>query len=111
MLVGEFGAYLLDAPGGAALVELTLFTNEGGECARKDPYVIVEGLLTDQRSDHSCDTAEFRVEDKVDSFALGSADRKGAFAGWLDRDPDKPRLLGGSDKRKFCLRGPREGCS
>jgi hypothetical protein len=58
----------------AALIKRTFFANERGGCARKDPYVIVGGLLTDYRSDHACDTAEFRVQDKVDSFAFGSSD-------------------------------------
>jgi hypothetical protein len=45
LLVRELGAYLFDAPGWTALVELALFTNERGGCARKDPYVIVGGCL------------------------------------------------------------------
>jgi hypothetical protein len=101
LLVREFGTYLFDPPGGAALVELTLFTNERRGCAGEDPNVRVGRLLPDERSDHSYDTAEFRVEDKVDSFALGSADRKGDLASWLDRDTNKTRLLGGATKESF----------
>ena len=91
--VAKAGADLFDAPDGATLVKLTFFPDERRGAAAKDPNVKVSRLLADDRSDHSSDTAEFNVNDKIHGLSSTAADGKRNLAGGLDRDVDQPREI------------------
>src|SRR5207302_12827 len=65
----EAGGGLVDAPDGAADVELAFLADEGWGNAMEYPDVCVCGLLAYDGCDRSCDAAEF--ENEIDGFGKG----------------------------------------
>lgn len=104
-LMRKFGTNLFDAPDWAALVELTFFAYKRGRGAAENPYVVIGWLLSNHRSNDPGETAQFNVENEIDSPPLDPADRERDLSSRFDRDMYKPRLLGWRDKRKLRLRG------
>src|SRR5436305_15162673 len=80
----ETGGDLVDAPDGAADVELAFFANESGGEPAEHPDTCVCRLLAYDGSDSSCDAADINVENKLDCFVAKASGGEGGLAYVLD---------------------------
>ena len=99
LLKEEGRADLFDPPGRAPLIELSFFANKGGRGAFKNPDMRIVGLLPDNRSYYSGQSAKFNVKNEVGRFSLDASDSEGDVARRLDRDVNQPRLLRWCEER------------